>query len=181
MESSKTTEEFPRDLPWVIPGKKNRFRTPYLRNTLWDAGYAVDTLETAVTWDNVNLTLEAIESAIKSALRPFNERIHVFSHLSHIYPTGSSIYTQFVFRITDSAMENLSRWKAIKQAASNAIVDAGGTISHQHGIGKDHAPYIKAEKGTVGLEMIKHIFDEIDPEHRMSPGNIIQKAGKKWN
>ncbi len=158
---------------------KNRFRTPYLRNTLWDAGYAVDTLETAVTWDKVNLTLESIESAIKSALGPFNESIHVFSHLSHVYPTGSSIYTQFVFRITDSATENLNRWKAIKQAASNAIVDAGGTISHQHGVGKDHAPYIKAEKGAVGLEMIKHIFEEIDPEHRMSPGNIIQKAGKK--
>lgn len=159
--------------------KKNRFRTPYLRNTLWDEGYAVDTLETAVTWDKVNPAMESIEFAIKSALLPMDEKIHVFSHLSHVYPTGTSIYTQFVFRITDSPRENLNRWKAIKEAASNAIIEAGGTISHQHGVGKDHAPYIKAEKGVLGLGMIKHIFEEIDPENRMSPGNIINKAGDK--
>ena len=70
--------------------KKNRFRMPYLRNTLWDMGYAVDTLETATTWDRVTPTMRAIENAITQSLAAWDEKVHVFSHLSHVYSTGSS-------------------------------------------------------------------------------------------
>jgi len=153
--------------------KKNRFRSAYLRNTLWDLGYAVDTLETAVTWDKVTSTMEAIEKVLKMCSSRWNERIHAFSHLSHVYPTGSSIYTTFVFRLAQTPQATLDRWRSFKQAVSRTIVDAGGTISHQHGIGIDHKVYLSAEKGTIGINALKEAFHYFDPEQHMNPTKLL--------
>ena len=153
--------------------KKGRFTVPYLRNTLWDMGYGLDTLETAVTWDSVTATMQEIERAINEGLAPWDEKVHVFSHLSHVYPTGSSIYTTFLFRLAEDAEEMMDRWRAIKDSASRTIVRAGGTISHQHGVGLDHLPYLGAEKGRVGIGLLKDAFAHIDPEKRMNPGKLV--------
>ncbi|MBN2283716.1 MAG: FAD-binding oxidoreductase [Deltaproteobacteria bacterium] len=153
--------------------KKNRFRTPYLRNTLWDAGYAVDTLETSVPWDRVEETMDEIERVIGKGLMPFDENVHVFTHLSRIYATGSSIYTQFVFRLGETPEATVERWKILKDAASRVIVKVGGTISHQHGVGIDHKPYLEAEKGSVGMGLLKEITTYLDPERRMNPTKLI--------
>ena len=153
--------------------KKNRFRTPYLRNTLWDMGYAIDTMETAVTWNKVSSTIQSIEKAVANGLALWNEKVHVFTHLSSIYPTGSSIYTTVVFRLAETPEETLARWKDLKEAASRAIVAAGGTISHQHGIGIDHKPYMEAEKGPIGMSTIRQIYSHIDPDERMNPTKSI--------
>lgn len=153
--------------------KKNRFRAPYLRNTLWDIGYAADTLETAVTWDKVTDAMLGIEKAISDALKPRNERVHAFTHLSHVYPTGTSLYTSYVFRIADTAEETLARWREIKDSASRAIMRSRGTISHQHGVGTDHARYLEAEKGILGTDLLRQIFAHIDPAERMNPGKLV--------
>ncbi|MCP4626277.1 MAG: FAD-binding oxidoreductase [bacterium] len=108
--------------------KKNRFRSAYLRNTLWDLGYAVDTLETAITWDKVTSSMIAIEKSIQEALTPGDGGVHVFSHLSHVYPSGSSIYTTFLFRRSGNPRNTLDTWQRLKHAASQAITSAGGTI-----------------------------------------------------
>jgi len=152
--------------------KKNRFRAPYLRNTLWDAGYAVDTLETAVNWNHVTSLMVNIEKVLNHGLDAINEKVFAFSHLSHVYPTGSNIYTTFLFRLADQPEQTLSRWKTLKKAASRSIVDSGGTISHQHGIGVDHLPYMAAEKGKLGMELIRRLFAAVDPEKRMNPGKL---------
>jgi alkyldihydroxyacetonephosphate synthase len=153
--------------------KFNRFQAPYLRNTLWDGGYAADTLETAVTWDRVTSTMNQIEATIRNSLAPWNESVHVFSHLSHVYPSGSSIYTTFVWRLADDAATMLEQWRTIKQAASKAIVKAGGTISHQHGIGLDHRDYLEAEKSKAGIDALKALFNHLDPEQRMNPTKLL--------
>jgi len=153
--------------------KKNRFRAPYFRNTLWDLGYAVDTLETALTWDKVTTTMNNVERAITERMSPWNERVHVFSHLSHVYSTGSSIYTTFIFRLADTPEETLARWQTLKDAASQTIVDAGGTISHQHGVGIDHRPYLEAEKGSLGIGTLKQLCLHLDPGQRMNPGKLV--------
>ena len=153
--------------------KKYRFHTPYLRNTLWNLGYAVDTLETAVTWDKVTSAVKAIEKAIGEGLTACNERVHVFSHLSHVYPTGSSVYTTFVFRIADTPDETLSRWKALKELASRAIVRAGGTISHHHGVGIDNKEYLEEEKGNVGMNALRQLISNLDPGERMNPTKLV--------
>ncbi len=135
----------------------------------------MDTLETAVTWDKVTRTLEAIEGTLRKGLAEWNERVHVFSHLSSIYPTGSSIYTTVVFLLAESPEENLERWRALKGAASRAIVEAGGTISHQHGVGVDHIEYLAAEKGVIGVELMKRAFSGSDPDERLNPGKLFPR------
>ncbi|MFO7667618.1 MAG: FAD-binding oxidoreductase [Desulfobacterales bacterium] len=153
--------------------KKNRFRMPYLRNSLWESGYAVDTFETALTWEKVLPAVKSIEERIRYALAEYNEKVHVFTHLSHLYPTGSSIYTTFVFRIPKTIEEILRRWQILKKTASLAVVEAGGTISHHHGVGFDHKEYMSAEKGPVGMSILQNTFNHVDPEKRMNPGKLI--------
>jgi alkyldihydroxyacetonephosphate synthase len=150
---------------------KNRFRSPYLRNSLWDAGYAVDTLETATTWSRVPAMVSAIEAAIRGAVP--EQQVHVFTHLSHLYPTGSSIYTTYIFRLRPDPDETLSRWERMKTAASRAIVDQGGTISHQHGVGADHLPYLEAEKGALGMQTLARLREQYDPRGLLNPGKLI--------
>jgi alkyldihydroxyacetonephosphate synthase len=153
--------------------KKNRFQSAYLRNTLWDLGYAADTLETAITWDKVTPAMQAIEKSLREAIKPDNQRIHVFSHLSHVYPSGSSIYTTFLFRLSETPGQTLEAWKRLKQAASQTIAAAGGTISHQHGVGTDHKKYMAVEKGTLGIQTLQKMFNHLDPEHHMNPGKLL--------
>ncbi|HEY8530633.1 MAG TPA: FAD-binding oxidoreductase [Limnochorda sp.] len=154
--------------------EKSRFRTPYLRNTLWDAGYAVDTLETAAPWRAVPAMIAAIEEALQKALEPEGERVHVFTHLSHLYPDGSNVYVTHVFRLTGDPDRDLERWRALKGAASRAIVEQGGTISHQHGVGLDHRAYLEAEKGPLGLELMRQAAAVLDPRGIMNPGKLVE-------
>jgi alkyldihydroxyacetonephosphate synthase len=152
---------------------KSRFRTPYLRNTLWELGYAIDTLETAADWTGIPSMVEAIESALRSGLEELGERVHVFTHLSHLYPYGSSIYTTYLFRIAPDPDETLQRWQVLKAAASQAIVAQGGTITHQHGVGTDHLPYMAGEKGELGMAAIRDLCRCFDPEGMMNPGKLV--------
>lgn len=152
---------------------KSRFRTPYLRNTLWEQGYAIDTLETALPWEGVPGTVDAIETALREALAQFGERGHIFTHLSHLYPHGASIYTTYLFRLAADPDETLARWGAMKRAASEAIVARGGTISHQHGVGLDHLAYLPAEKGPLGMAALRAACAAFDPGGIMNPGKLF--------
>jgi alkyldihydroxyacetonephosphate synthase len=153
---------------------KNRFRTPYLRNALWEAGYGVDTLETAVGWSAAPGLLAAIETALREAMAEHDEKVHVFTHYSHLYPHGTSIYTTYLFRLAQDLQVNLERWRAMKSAASRAIVAHGGTISHQHGVGEDHAPYLAAEKGPLGMAVLGDVLRRFDPGGIMNPGKLLE-------
>ena len=152
---------------------KNRFRGPYLRNTLWEAGYAVDTVETAINWPKATSLMRAIEQAARDSLARENERVHAFTHLSHVYRQGCSIYSTFVFRCADSVEADYERWHRLKSKVSETIVAHGGTISHQHGVGADHAPYLPAEKGQLGMDLIRAMARELDPQGIMNPGKLF--------
>ena len=153
--------------------REGRFRTPYLRNTLWEMGYAVDTVETAVSWSRVGKTIESVERALQEALAEEGERVHAFTHLSHFYRDGCSVYTTCLFRLAAEPEETLRRWRALKAAASEAIVGVGGTISHQHGVGTDHAPYLAEEKGTLGMGALEAVAAHFDPQGMMNPGKLL--------
>lgn len=151
----------------------NRFRGVYLRNALWAQGYAVDTMETAVDWPRVKPMMEAMERAGRTALERLGERCHCYTHLSHVYAQGSSVYTTFVMRIGPDYETALARWQALKASVSAAIVELGGTISHQHGVGKDHAPYLAAEKGETGIAALQAMVDHFDPQGLLASGNLL--------
>lgn len=157
-------------------GKKwehSRFRSPYLRHGLWDSGYAVDTMETAIDWTRVPEAVEGIQSSIAASLSAEGESVHAFTHLSHVYSQGSSIYCTYIFRCGANYEETYARWQKLKAAGAEAIVRYGGTISHQHGVGKDHAKYLPAEKGELGIAAIQGLVDVFDPEQKMNPGKLL--------
>jgi alkyldihydroxyacetonephosphate synthase len=153
--------------------QRNRFRNVYLRNAAWRHGYAIDTAETALDWPGVTPMMEAIERAASGALGAHGERMHSYTHLSHLYPQGASVYTTFVYRLAGAYDEDLARWRALKAGVSQAVVAHGGTISHQHGVGLDHAPYLAAEKGRLGLDAMRALFRHFDPDGRMNPGKLV--------
>jgi alkyldihydroxyacetonephosphate synthase len=160
----------------TLLGKKwehSRFRSPYLRHGLWEAGFAADTMETAIDWVRVPEAVSGIQADIAKALDDEGESVHAFTHLSHMYGQGSSIYTSYIFRCGNSYDETYARWEKLKAAGAEAIIRFGGTISHQHGVGKDHAKYLPAEKGELGIEAIQGLVDVFDPQQQMNPGKLL--------
>lgn len=153
--------------------EKARFYSPYLRNTLWEVGVAVDTLETALSWSQVPQASQAIPASISAAIEGMGEKAHVFAHLSHVYRDGASIYTTYLFRRPRDPDELLTRWRAMKHAASLTIQKFGGTITHQHGVGTDHAPYLPTEKGALGMDALRAACKSFDPDEMMNPGKLF--------
>jgi alkyldihydroxyacetonephosphate synthase len=98
----------------------------------------------------------------------------VFTHLSHFYSQGCSIYTTYVFRVGDSYEETLARWQTLKTSTSELIVNNRGTISHQHGVGKDHAPYLPVEKGELGMLAIRSLCGTFDPDAILNPETLVK-------
>lgn len=150
-----------------------RFTMPYFREALWQMGYAVDTLETATDWDNVDNLLDRIESNLRQGLKDRQEKVHVFTHLSHFYGQGCSIYTTYVFRVADTYPETYARWHHLKNSTSELIVRNRGTISHQHGVGKDHAPFLPIEKGELGMRALRALTGSFDPDSRLNPKTLL--------
>ena len=92
-------------------------------------------------------------------------------HLSHAYPDGASLYFTFIAPRRPAA--ELEQWGAAKTAASEAIVEAGGTITHHHGVGRDHVPYMGAEIGELGIDALRAVKERLDPDGIMNPGKLL--------
>jgi len=152
---------------------EKRFLTPYLRNTLWDLGYALDTLETALPWDKLKETRVDVLNAIEHGLEDENEPVLVFSHISHVYTNGGSLYITYLYQRAKDPHQTLDRWNKIKTSASKTIVAHGGTITHQHGVGIDHKDYLTSEKGILGMRMINDLIKGVDPQQIMNTGKLI--------
>ena len=95
----------------------------------------------------------------------------VFCHLSHAYPDGASLYFTFIARARPGA--EIEQWRQVKTAACEAIVAAGGTITHHHAIGRDHVPYMEAEVGATGVEALRAVKERLDPAGIMNPGKLL--------
>jgi alkyldihydroxyacetonephosphate synthase len=148
-----------------------RFQGPYLRDTLMEMGAMVETLETSHTWSSLAGLHRAVGDAIRDSLAGQGTPGLVFCHLSHAYPDGASLYFTFISRARVGA--EIEQWQAVKRAASEAIVTAGGTITHHHAIGVDHTPYMEAEVGAVGIDTLRAVKGELDPAGIMNPGKVL--------
>lgn len=152
---------------------KKRFLTPYLRNTLWELGYSLDTFETSLPWSVLKQYQKVVMHDLEHALEPWNEKVHGFSHISHIYTNGGSMYITYAYRRAADPEETLHRWETIKRTVSQRIMEYGGTISHQHGVGVDHKPYLAKEKGELGLQMLRNSIKTFDPDGIFNPGKLV--------
>jgi alkyldihydroxyacetonephosphate synthase len=153
--------------------RNSRFLTPYLRNTLWERGFTIDTLETALPWRGIPEAAREIKAAIQQTQNAAGCPVWVFAHLSHVYTDGASIYVTYVFPLEGDPDVTLERWQAMKTAASQAIVRHHGTISHQHGVGIDHRPYLAAEKSSLGMSTLGALAQVYDPAGMMNPGKCF--------
>lgn len=155
--------------------KEGRFHGPYLRDPMMDRGVGVDTLETAASWSRLDTLYVAVRDALEGAIRETVPRAGargiVSCHISHSYLDGASLYFTYIFpRLLD---DELGQWRTIKKAASDAIVKNGGTISHHHGIGEDHLPWMATEKGPLGIDILRAVKMALDPKGILNPGKLI--------
>jgi alkyldihydroxyacetonephosphate synthase len=148
-----------------------RFQGPYLRDTLMGMGAMVETLETSHTWARLGELHAEVSGAIRGALESQGTPGLAFCHISHAYADGASLYFTFISRARRG--EEVEQWRAVKLAACEAIVATGGTITHHHAVGRDHTPYMEAEVGETGLEVLRSVKDRLDPVGIMNPGKLI--------
>jgi alkyldihydroxyacetonephosphate synthase len=149
----------------------SRYSAPYLRDELLTHGVLVETLETATCWANVEQLHRSVAGTIEGALLAQGTPALVMCHVSHLYETGASLYFTFIARQRDGA--ELEQWQAAKTAASSAIVDGGGTITHHHAVGRDHAPWMEQEIGSAGVSALRALKSELDPAGIMNPGKLL--------
>jgi alkyldihydroxyacetonephosphate synthase len=152
---------------------KGRFDGPYLRDSLLDAGVFCETLETATTWANLHDLRAAVQNALRAGFADAGAKAYVMCHVSHIYPTGASLYFTVLAGIRS---EPLATWDAVKSRVNDAIIATGGTISHHHAVGRDHAPWLAQEIGEAGIRILTAIKRELDPDGIMNPGAVIETA-----
>ncbi len=156
------------------PGKqwfRGRYDTAYLRDPLINAGILVDTLETATTWDNLLHLYGEVRRSIKEAIKEGGGRGVVACHVSHSYKHGASLYYFFLTPMEEG--REIEQWERIKRAATGAICEYGGTITHHHGVGYEHAPWMENEVGEEGLRVLRALKDSLDPGGIMNPGKVL--------
>lgn len=147
-----------------------RFGAPYLRDSLLTAGALCETLETATNWSNVATLKAAVTEALTTALAETGSPALVLCHVSHVYPTGASLY----FTVVAGQRGNpIDQWRKAKTAASEAMVRAGGTITHHHAVGADHRPWMRDEIGDLGVSVLRAVKAVLDPAGILNPGKLI--------
>ncbi len=107
-----------------------------------------------------------------------DEEVPVLCHISHLYRDGASLYFTFFFRDPEDPEESIARWAALKRAATSAIVEAGGTLSHHHGIGSWHAPWYPREAGADGVRLLTAAAGELDPQGILNPHVLLDPADR---
>jgi alkyldihydroxyacetonephosphate synthase len=144
-----------------------RFAGPYLRDALLDVGVLVETLETVTFWSNLDHVYTAVKDALVGSL---GESTMVLCHISHVYPTGASLYFTVATR---QATDPIAQWTEAKAAASTAMVAAGASITHHHAVGRDHLPWLADEIGPVGVEILRAVKQRLDPTGVLNPGILV--------
>lgn len=154
--------------------ERSRFASPALRDTLMDIGVLAETLETATTWANLSALKAAVTAALTESLAAAGTKPIVLCHISHVYPAGASLYFTVVAALTDDPQ---TQWMRAKDAASRAIGDAHGTITHHHAVGRDHRPYLEEEIGPLGVQVLRAVKNVLDPRGIMNPGALVEQVG----
>ncbi len=148
-----------------------RFRHPYLRDALLTAGWGVDTLETAAPWSALAPLYARVRDAMHAAAGAAGWRAAVLCHLSHAYRDGASLYFTFLWPLRRGG--EVGQWRALKDAACEAIIASGGTITHHHGVGTMHARYLEREVGCEGVAALRALAATLDPRGVLNPGVLL--------
>jgi alkyldihydroxyacetonephosphate synthase len=156
--------------PGVLYDQK-KFDTPYLRDFLLDRGAAADVSETAAPWSRLNEIHDAVYAAANQAYEKIGTPGWIMSHLSHSYHSGACLY--FTFAFVHGGDTAIAQYDVVKRAIQQAFVDHGGTISHHHGVGREHAPWLEQDISTEGVALMSGLFAAADPKKNFNPDKVI--------
>ncbi len=150
--------------------EQGRYRGPYLRDALLDAGALAETLETATFWSGIDRLYEAVGGALRETLTGLGTPPVVLCHISHVYRSGASLY--FTVGAAQSG-DPLAQWRTAKAAAGDAILAAGGSITHHHGVGVDHREHLARQIGPLAVDVLRAVKATVDPDGILNPGVLI--------
>jgi len=151
---------------------------PYLRDSLVACGVLSDTFETAITWDRFpDFHGEVMETATRAVAEasggpaegPGSPRISC--RFTHVYPDGPAPYYTVLARARRG--DEVAQWDEIKAAVSDAVIDAGGTITHHHAVGRDHRPWYDRQRPDRFADALRAAKRELDPGAVLNPGVLI--------
>jgi alkyldihydroxyacetonephosphate synthase len=152
---------------------RNAFiRMPYARERMVPRAIITDTFETAITWDRFESLHASVVDATERAIREVTGRSgEVTCRFTHVYPDGPAPY--FTFHALGRHGALIPQWYAIKKAASDALIEAGGTITHHHAVGREHRPWYDIERPPLFADSLRAAKKSLDPQGIMNPGVLI--------
>lgn len=140
-----------------------RFRDPYMREDLMDFGIVIDTLECAVSWENLDRVHRGVRDYCHS--RPATI---CMAHMSHVYPQGANLYFIFIAK-----MASLNEFAEYHRGILDSILEHGAAMSHHHGIGKMSAPWFRKQLGPDSFAVLRALKEHFDPNGIMNPGGTL--------
>ncbi len=146
-------------------------RAPYLRDELALRGVFIETFETAVTWDRFHSLHERVMAAAESAAAQFGGKSIVTCRVTHAYPDGAAPYFTVITPARRGA--ELTQWQVIKEAITSAMLDAGGTTTHHHAVGRDFRPFYERQRPELFARALRAAKRELDPSGVMNPGVLL--------
>jgi alkyldihydroxyacetonephosphate synthase len=150
---------------------QKKFDTPYIRDFLLDRGALADVSETSAPWSRLRTLYDNVMSSAHGAFDELGVHGYIMCHLSHSYHAGACLY--FTFGFKPSAQDDgLAQYDRVKFAIQQAFIDSGGTLSHHHGVGTEHAHWLEQDISAPGVAMLQALFNGMDPGANLNPGKI---------
>lgn len=143
-----------------------RYSSAYMRDPLMDLGVMTDTLETAVTWENLLKVWSATHTYAKQ--RP---KTLLMLHISHVYESGANLYLTFLSPMEKGNERN--DFAAFHKGLIDTIQENGGSLSHHHGVGRVLAPWMERHLGKTSMAVLKAVRKHFDPNNIMNPGGML--------
>jgi alkyldihydroxyacetonephosphate synthase len=165
-----------------LAGAAGRWRTafirmPFARERLVPHAVISDTFETAITWDRFEALHDRVRAATEDAIRAATGRPgQVTCRFTHIYPDGPAPYFSFHALGRHGAL--LEQWQAIKDAAGEALLAGGATITHHHAVGRDHRPWYDRQRPDLFANTLRAAKRTLDPHAVLNPGVLFDPKAK---
>ena len=150
---------------------QKKFDVPYIRDFLLDRGIPADVSETATPWSGLKRMHDNTVAAAERAFAEAGVQGFIMCHLSHSYHSGACQY--FTFAINDASERNMETYDRVKQAIQQSFMDNGGTVSHHHGVGEEHSPWMEQDISPAGVFIQRKLFEGVDPGQNFNPGKIV--------
>jgi len=150
---------------------QKKFDTPYIRDFLLDRGALADVSETAAAWSHLLPLYDTTVEQVNKAFAQLGVKGYVMCHLSHSYHSGACLYFTFAFKPSEG--DPIAQYDAVKSAAQQAFIDAGGTLSHHHAVGTEHSRWLGDDISEAGVHMVRGVFGAVDPGRNLNPGKIV--------